>query len=262
MKKNGFTLTEVLVALGIVGVAAALTIPALSDNVSKRRIGPSLAKAINTLENANAAILTKNQTTRLDRVPGGYFDALDNQLNGVREYAVEPRYYALDGTEVIISGNYYIYTTKDGVSYYIAESTLSQSGTPSGYSGKYYIGLIDINGKASKPNTSSKDIFTVFIDANGTVIPSGGTDYAKYAKTNVKWETYCNDTIYKGTSFADGSHSCTGAIADNGFKVMYHYPAKFEAPPPPPSVEPSETSLPSANTEYCSYANWVKYGHC
>ena len=49
MKKNGFTLAEVLITLAIVGLIASLTLPGLNSNISNRRIGPALAKAINNL---------------------------------------------------------------------------------------------------------------------------------------------------------------------------------------------------------------------
>jgi prepilin-type N-terminal cleavage/methylation domain-containing protein len=50
MKKNGFTLAEVLITLGIIGVVAALTAPALVKNSGQAKIGPALAKFVNTFE--------------------------------------------------------------------------------------------------------------------------------------------------------------------------------------------------------------------
>ncbi len=51
MKKKGFTLTEVLITLGIIGVIAALTIPQLYNNTSNAHLGAQLANAVSTLEN-------------------------------------------------------------------------------------------------------------------------------------------------------------------------------------------------------------------
>lgn len=50
---KGFTLAEVLITLGIIGVVAALTAPALVQNAGTAKIGPTLAKVVSTLENAN-----------------------------------------------------------------------------------------------------------------------------------------------------------------------------------------------------------------
>ena len=58
MKKFGFTLAEVLITLGIVGVVAALTAPALVQNAGSAQIGPKLAKAVNTFEVANENLLS------------------------------------------------------------------------------------------------------------------------------------------------------------------------------------------------------------
>lgn len=54
---SAFTLAEVLIALAIIGVIASVTLPALNANVQKQQVGPALAKAINTLENANRLLL-------------------------------------------------------------------------------------------------------------------------------------------------------------------------------------------------------------
>ena len=46
MIKKGFTLTELLITLGIIGVVAALTAPALNINANNAKAGPALAKAV------------------------------------------------------------------------------------------------------------------------------------------------------------------------------------------------------------------------
>ena len=57
MKKHGFTLMEVLVTLGIIGVVSALVLPSFITNVSGQKIGPRLSKAVATFTQATAAIL-------------------------------------------------------------------------------------------------------------------------------------------------------------------------------------------------------------
>jgi len=59
MKKYGFTLAEVLITLGIIGVVAALTTPALVKNSGKAKIGPSLAKFVNTFETGVEQMMEK-----------------------------------------------------------------------------------------------------------------------------------------------------------------------------------------------------------
>jgi prepilin-type N-terminal cleavage/methylation domain-containing protein len=65
MKKNGFTLAEILVTLGIVGVVSAITMPTLISNNTKAQIGPKLAKAVSSFEQANLALLNANSVDAL-----------------------------------------------------------------------------------------------------------------------------------------------------------------------------------------------------
>ena len=55
--KQGFTLAEVLITLGIIGVVAALTAPALVQNAGNAKVGPTLTKVVPTLENAHEQML-------------------------------------------------------------------------------------------------------------------------------------------------------------------------------------------------------------
>lgn len=52
MKKSGFTLSEVLITLSIVGIIAALTIPALITKIQDAQINNQFKKALNTVNNA------------------------------------------------------------------------------------------------------------------------------------------------------------------------------------------------------------------
>ena len=59
MKKNGFTLAEVLITLAIIGVVATLTLPALMTNTAEQQSITAFKKIMNTLNEAgqmNAAL--------------------------------------------------------------------------------------------------------------------------------------------------------------------------------------------------------------
>ena len=49
MKKNGFTLAEVLITLAIIGVVATLTLPALMNNTAEQQYKTAFKKGLNTL---------------------------------------------------------------------------------------------------------------------------------------------------------------------------------------------------------------------
>lgn len=52
MKKNGFTLAEVLITLAIIGVVATMTLPALIANTGEQQARSAFKKSINTLTEA------------------------------------------------------------------------------------------------------------------------------------------------------------------------------------------------------------------
>lgn len=52
MKKNGFTLAEVLITLTIIGVVAAITLPALQTNTQEAQARTSVKKMVNTMTQA------------------------------------------------------------------------------------------------------------------------------------------------------------------------------------------------------------------
>ena len=78
MKKLGFTLAEVLITLGIIGVVAALTAPALVQNAGSAQIGPKLAKAVSTLELANQNMLTEAEAATMSSFMSAYEGRSEN----------------------------------------------------------------------------------------------------------------------------------------------------------------------------------------
>ena len=60
-RRGAFTLAEVLITLGIIGVVAALTTPAIIQNSQNAKIGPQMAKIKTTLETAIQAICTDQE---------------------------------------------------------------------------------------------------------------------------------------------------------------------------------------------------------
>jgi prepilin-type N-terminal cleavage/methylation domain-containing protein len=68
MKKSGFTLGEVLIALAIVGVVASITIPTFTSNNQKRANEAKLITAVNAIENAFTTMLAKEVAVDLTEV--------------------------------------------------------------------------------------------------------------------------------------------------------------------------------------------------
>lgn len=62
MKKlnSGFTLAEVLITLGIIGVVAAIVLPAVMSNYQYKSVGVKLAKFVSTVEGSARAFAVNN----------------------------------------------------------------------------------------------------------------------------------------------------------------------------------------------------------
>ena len=100
MKKHGFTLAEVLITLGIIGVVAALTAPALVQNAGSAQVGPKLAKAVSTFEIANENLLTtegSNSLASISATPGPSATSIENYVDSLSNY-MKISYYQLQKT--------------------------------------------------------------------------------------------------------------------------------------------------------------------
>ena len=200
MIKNGFTLAEVLITLAIVGLVASLTLPGLNSNINNRRIGPALAKAINTLENANKMILVENEISTLnENGDESYFTSLQETLNASR----------VDN----------VFTGKDGIVYTIEyPARVNTSATSAKYSGIAYRVGIDVNG-TKRPNLANSDRFLAYIDTRGAVIAAGGNEIERiYGMSNVLAQCEAGDTV---TASPMSFGTCTEAVINAGWEVPY-----------------------------------------
>ena len=222
MKIKGFTLSEVLIALAIVGVLAAVTLPSLKANIQKKSIGPAFLKGIETLEIANRQLLQEESATSVhdhcDTTK--YFECIEKYVE-VSDSMDISSYKKYNLTDNIDLTGYKGYMTKDGI-IFITKGTHQTiiSSTKEPYKGTGYEIYIDVNGD-KKPNAAGYDLFLVYVDDIGSVIPYGGRLYKKYAKgTKVLWEDTATECKPDKEPAGDGL-SCSGSIVDNGGQVLY-----------------------------------------
>ena len=246
MNKTGFTLAEVLVTLGVIGVVAALTIPALEQNVASSKVGPSLAKAVSNFEKANQMLLTQNDAASITNLmgsdftksgEGGYGDRLSEYIKikieehpekvpTYKQYLSNDAYTAAINSEEISSDwSANAFKSDDDMIYYIFPESKT---VPNGYTNitsKKKIGqvYVDINGYA-KPNRQAKDIFRFYLYNDGTLRPYGGKAFDRtQAEDNylqnpeLNWAAGgCNEE--NGAAKPD---TCAGSVFDNNLRVIY-----------------------------------------
>ena len=237
-KKLGFTLAEVLITLGIIGVVAALTAPALVQNAGTAKVGPTLAKVVSTIETANEQLLADENITDLSKVAPSreeYYEILSKYISGSsydndKGVTFTPTsqyyngYYNTPSCLETEGHNYPFYFSENITLFmYISKVHVEKKGSFKGYYMDLYV---DINGPNVKPNMIGKDIFLFIVDKGGAVIPAGSKtcqwlmgddayyENSDYGSSN-KGEYACNKDVVT-TGFG-----CSGAIFDNNLKVIY-----------------------------------------
>lgn len=189
--KQAFTLAEVLITLGIIGIVAAMTIPTLMQNTNDAQLKTGWKKSFSALSNATnlmknengggmtgiftsgassmlseySKYLNVNKTCLTDSVAEGciasqYYKGLDGTGTGGTDALNIPGIMLNDGTSVVF---YQLGTQALNCNRVLgAAPPLSQT------CGNIYV---DVNG-LKPPNTLGKDLFLIFVTHTGAY-PAG-----------------------------------------------------------------------------------------
>ena len=224
IRRPAFTLAEVLITLGIIGIVASLTMPTLIANYKKQETISRLKKAYSII----------NQALKLSEAQNGeYSQWEDGQALGADVYLQKYwlpyfnvlkicysfkecgytnkfPYKELKGTQsaLLFSGNNsrIPFITSDGIVYIISIAIGGDANTPGEKSSLIYI---DING-SKKPNVIGKDVF-VFQRVNG----KGILPYYYNQVSNV---------INSSCSKTGNGNTCATKLIRNGWKFSEDYP--------------------------------------
>ena len=254
--KKGFTLAEVLITLGIIGVVAALTAPALNSAVQKAKVPPILRKFIATMETVHEHILSDNEADVMSTAIGcgvagqeanyyqnlakylkGTFDASPgsaDKWNDATKYPIVPTLMpkgTQSGFAAQMAGSEgHVFHMDSGQDFIINILTEALHdllvGVKGSYKGLWATTVVDVNGFATGPNKVGKDLFLFYIDDNGSVIPLGGKqEYDAYTGfTHVyRWKDGALSERCNDTDEVQEGWTCSGSIADNGWKIVYQY---------------------------------------
>ena len=219
LKSAAFTLAEVLVTLGIIGVVSAMTVPTLMQNYQRQSYVTQLHKTYNEVSQAllryqtdrNALNLTEaglSSQTAWDAMVAQYFKTVqkcDNSLTPC--FPATTSYKKMSG--VALNSNVYDIKT----SYVLA----------SGASVRFYYAvngnricflMVDVNGKKG-PNILGRDLFTLSIYNDGTIDDDGSSAPLSEADRNTLFERDCN-----GDTGA-GDYGCFGKILNDNWQMNY-----------------------------------------
>lgn len=170
---NAFTLAEVLITLGIIGVVAAFTMPTLVNKTQTKILETQYKKAISVLNNGYKKMLADNEVFKVSELPLStcndipcfakehkkVFNIVSDSSNN--EFDTDITYKNINDTELDFDWNDvpYIFVTSDGVMYGLADR--SAAGVA------FYL---DINGEKA-PNQVGKDMHILIINDNGSITP-------------------------------------------------------------------------------------------
>ena len=221
--KAAFTLAEVLITLGIIGVVAALTLPAVVGNYKKQQTIAKLKKAYSAI----------NQALQLSEIDNGEMSMWVSESGWkgidytkkywapyfkVIKFCETPKdcgyennapYSALNGTHstTSLTGQYRVpFLTSDGIAYTF--SFLQGEGSVDNGI------LIDING-GNKPNTFGKDVFMFRRIEGKGIMP--------HCYNSDQWviERQCS-TEGDGSDATGAGTCCAQRIMQDGWKINYY----------------------------------------
>ena len=247
MKKLfGFTLAEVLVTMGIVGVVAAMTTPVLVTNVRRQGYATTLRATVTDIENAFSSAIVSEQAddlygtqlwanapitanssaankqdfiTHIREIMK--INGTDDNNNGVTYYTSRGLHShgltANGGSNNVaidrIENNYMPINLKNGAVMFIRTFNAAAGGEINAADI-----FIDENGAAA-PNTVGRDLHPFYLASNGSLLPCGGQELAD-AGEMASWRNTCTN----GNLGNNGNWwgvTCTGRLVENGYVFDY-----------------------------------------
>ena len=223
--KKAFTLAEVLITLGIIGVVAALTMPSLITNYQKKAFATKLKQTYSILKNAEELSTIENGQSK----DWNYNDA-SGSLNITDKAAWFDTYYApyLKANKMSKS---YLYSNSANIKNMLGanpytSSSVSASTNPSYQlangaivtvwsNNQFLVFAVDLNG-FQRPNVIGKDIFDFELYWRAPRSLTAG---------NMITDRSAAINSCKGTTYSGGAPGqCSNIIAQDGWEIKDDYP--------------------------------------
>lgn len=222
---KAFTLAEVLITLGIIGVVAAMTMPTLINKIDNKVLESQNKKAQSILANGIKSLMANEDVTTIANsslsscsTAQCVSDELHKVFKIVGDVPVDDsddakgEYKFTNGTFPIWtdSNMYYSFVTPDGMYFGIKKFEPGASS---------FTFVADLNG-SKNPNTGAKDLCKYTVSATGTLVDScssmascGGTAY-NVAPKYYSWGMQSANAAPE-ISTSDGSNPCAAEFGDD-----------------------------------------------
>lgn len=226
--KRGFTLAEVLITLGIIGVVASMTIPTLMNYYAKQTTAEKLKKVYSTILQANSLSSVDNGpiSTWFGGLAGkGSTGALNFANTYIIPYLKIAKNCGLSTGGECTENIYYlnpanspdIYSySASTAKFYMSDGTFISVVNDFDANSRVIV-VVDINGSA-KPNTYGKDVFTFsYYVAMGQFLPSA------YMQTRDQLIDPALQWACNKNSDAGGTR-CAALIMQDSWQIKNDYP--------------------------------------
>lgn len=217
--KKAFTLTELLVALGVIGAIAALTVPSMMNSINKRIQTTQLKSIVTEVKNLASTQMVKHHTNNLNFTDFADKDKLMTDKNFTVGSICKTAQECWQTNKVSynsISGGPTGYPAPSSGTNY--KSVILKNGATLAYTtttayinslGENAVGefCVDING-VKKPNKTGRDYFCFFVSQKGRIaaLSTNAEGYEAMVSKCKNWYA---------------ANYCTWLILDSGWKMNY-----------------------------------------
>lgn len=214
MKKLGFTLSEVLITVGILGVVSAMTMPVLMNDYQEKAEVTRARKVVTELESAFDMYMTQKNIKSISASDDLIKDFVGTSLKTAKPCGnatgcfASTNYKSFDGSKSAkfeCSGNAYLLANSAAICL-TKQSALIKNPIEL---------VIDTNGP-DKPNVGGKDMFRMYIDKKGEFTGFSLITYAVDSET--KEIPGLKGASCTGSKFGD---YCYSLLQANNFKRVY-----------------------------------------
>ena len=218
-RRFGFTLAEVLVTLGIIGVVSAMTVPSLMQNYQKQSYVTQLHKVYNELSQSLVRYQTDKNAVNLREAGLNNHDALSDFVKSTFKVVKE---CGNKGSDCFAVGEYKRMNGESlGIFNYGKNQYVLASGTAiyAFASGGGIVTIyIDTNGKKG-PNIIGRDVFATRIYNNGIMDDCACPELTSAPLTQEQRETSFEDHCVAGK---EGCWwGCLGKIINDNWQMTY-----------------------------------------
>ena len=217
---KAFTLAEVLVTLGIIGVVSAMTVPTLMQNHQKKTYVTQIHKVYNELQQAAQQYMTDKNAVNLREAGLTSNEALDNfvktyfkvvnDCGASQQPCFAANYRKISGTDLGKgTGQQLNVTIASGASFGFG---ITNTGTAD--NSRIAIFDVDINGPQG-PNIAGRDVFILGLFNNGIV--------DEYELGTAPGDKDTRENLFTANCTSDNGSwtGCFGKLLNDNFEMNY-----------------------------------------